>query len=90
MTITVDSITLNLSAEYAEYLDLMCSAVVKPGDPPIESLSKMVEKILLDNYASNIQQHATVRPKKVAEQFKSIELEAGTKIGNLITSTFTS
>jgi len=73
MQITIDTTPITLSPDYDEYIDLMCAAVVKPGDPPIESRAEMVKKILADNYASNIQQHASVRPKSVASQIKEVE-----------------
>lgn len=88
MKLSVNGTELNLSPEYEEYLNLMCTAVVPPDTPPIESLPKMVEKILLDNYSINIQQHPQVRPKSVAEKFKEIELEAGLKVSGLINSSF--
>jgi len=76
MLITVDGTEINLAPEYDEYLELMCAAVVKPGEPPIASKAEMVKRVLLDNYAANIQQHAAVRPKKVAEKIKAVEAQA--------------
>jgi len=76
MVVTVNGVEINLAPEYDEYIDLMCAAVVKPGDPPIASSAEMVKKILLDNYSLNIQQHAAVRPKKVAEKIKAVEAQA--------------
>lgn len=76
MVITVDKAELVMSDDYAEYLQLMKAAVVKPGEPPIASDAEMVKKILLDNYAAVIQQHAAVRPKAVADQIKAVEAQA--------------
>lgn len=76
MKILVDNTEINLAPEYDEYLELMCAAVVKPGEPPIQSKAEMVKRVLLDNYAANIQQHAAVRPKKVAEKIKAVEAQA--------------
>tara|TARA_R110000868_G_scaffold123883_1_gene327774 strand:+ start:170 stop:439 length:270 start_codon:yes stop_codon:yes gene_type:complete len=76
MQITINNTPIALSDEYAEYIDLMRVAVVKPGEPPVESAVEMVKRILLDNYAANIQQHAAVRPKSVAEKIKAIESQA--------------
>lgn len=84
MKITVGAAEITLSEEYTEYLDLMCAAVVKPGEPPVESRAKMIEKILLDNYGSNIQQHAAVRPAKLAAHFKELETSAAAAIQNAI------
>lgn len=76
MIVTVNGFEINLAPEYDEYVALMCAAVVKPGDPPIASAHEMVKKILLDNYSSNIQQYAAVRPKAVAEKIKAVEAAA--------------
>lgn len=76
MVITVDEVELVMSPEYDEYIALMQAAVVKPGEPPISSALEMVKRILLDNYSANIQQHAAVRPKAVAEKIRLVEKQA--------------
>lgn len=84
MKILIDNTEINLSAEYEEYLELMRQAVVKPGEPPVSSNVEMVKRILLDNYGSNIQQHAAVRPAKLAAHFKELETSAAAAIQNAI------
>lgn len=76
MIVTVNGVDINLAPEYEEYLALMQQAVVKPGEAPVSSPAEMVARILRDNYSSNIQQHAAVRPKSVAEKIKAIEAAA--------------
>jgi len=88
MQITIDNTPINLSPDYDEYIDLMCAAVVKPGDPPIESRAEMVKKILADNYSSNIQQHASVRPKAVAAQIKEVETLAAEAFKRSVSGVF--
>jgi hypothetical protein len=76
MVITVNGVDINLAPEYDEYIELMQVAVVKPGESPVPSSHEMVKRILLDNYSANIQQHAAVRPKSVADKIKAVEAQA--------------
>ena len=76
MVITVNGTPIKVSADYEEYLELMCKAVVKPGEDPVPNTTLMLESILRDNYTSNIKQHAAVRPRRVAEKIKAIEAQA--------------
>ena len=77
MKITINNTEIELSPEYDEYIDLMRTAVVKPGDPPVADAAEMVKKILLDTYLANIQQHPSVRPMSVAAKIAEIEKQAG-------------
>lgn len=77
MTLTLDSKTVSFSNELVEYLDLMRTALVPPGEPPLTDKADVILRIIQNTFLANIQTTPSVRPASVAARMKQIESEAG-------------